>query len=61
MKFKPYTNRAFEVVGVTPAPPKSRQIDPQGLYFTYILPDFDRSMWLKYVDSYRMGSYVHVE
>ena len=47
------------------APPKSRQIDPQGLYFTYILPEFDRSVWLKKagldVDSYMIGSYVHVE
>ena len=47
MKFKPDTNRTFEVIDVTPAPPKSRQIDPQGLYFNYILPAFDRSMWLK--------------
>ena len=47
MKFNPDTNRTFEVIGVTPHPPKSRQIDQQGLYFTYILPAFDRSMGLK--------------
>ena len=37
MKFKPYTNRTFEVVLTRW---NHRQIDPQRLYFTYIL-DFD--------------------
>ena len=59
MMFKPYTNRTNYRHGTDP---KARQID---LYFTYFLPDFDRSMWLKSagldVDSYRIGSYVHVD
>ena len=46
MKFKPYTNRTFEVIGVT-RHPRNQDIEPQRLYFTYILPDFDSSMWLK--------------
>ena len=65
MKCKPYTNWTFEVIAVTPAPLKSRQIDRQGLYFSYILPKFDRSLRLHFadldVDICRDRSYLYVE
>ena len=66
MKFKPYTNWTFEVLTVTRHPrTKSRQIDRHGLYFTYILPKFDRSLRLNFagldVDICRDRSYLYVE
>ena len=47
------------------APPKLRQIEPQALYFTYILPYFDWSTLLHFagldVDIYSECSYLYVE
>ena len=65
MKFKPYTNRPFEVMGVTRHPRNQDKLTRRACISPYILPGFDRSMRIKWagldIDSYRIGSYVHVE
>ena len=66
MKFKPYTNSTFEVIGVTRHPRNQDKLNRQGLYFTYILPNLTGhcgetlQVWsLMFIGN--IHSYVYVE
>ena len=59
-KFQLNTYKTFENIAVTWTPRKSRQIDPRGLYPTYISPDFDWSMWPNSTCIYQHTSRVYL-